>query len=255
MTCLNPVRAYFGPGAVGWHETPSTPDSGYLPCNRCAGCRARQAMDWATRCWCESRLHDQNAFVTLTYRDAPPEIVRRDLTLFFKRLRSSGVKFRYFASAERGALYGRPHFHVLFFGVDFLTLKDRKALDAAWPHGFIDVGDVSTASVNYVAGYTAKKLADDTADGWITMSRAPGIGYDWLRLHRFDLERTGTVVIEGKEYPIPDFFLERSASLFRHVKKDRASYAVANQKSDTALRARAVKLEQKRREKVLGGRT
>ena len=68
--CVNPIPAWFTPGGASFWPIAGS-EEGSLPCGKCLGCRSRQAMDWSTRIWCESRLHEQNAFLTLTYANAP----------------------------------------------------------------------------------------------------------------------------------------------------------------------------------------
>lgn len=255
--CVNPARAWFTQtGAFFWPVTGS--EEGSLPCGKCIGCRSRQAMDWATRCWCEARLHDQNSFVTLTYAVEPVdgEAAVHDWKNFAKALRRRIGKFRYFAVTERGTLHGRLHHHALIFGHDFLEPAKSEFLRLAWATqagaGFVDVARCETASINYVAGYTAKKLAEATADDLrMRASLSPPIGYDWLRLHHEDVERVGGVVIEGKLRPVPVMFFERNKHGLRHVKADKKSWAMAHARSELALRARKLQMTIKQREKNL----
>ena len=71
----------------------------------------------------EASTHDHNCFLTLTYDEANlprhGQLLKRDLQLFFKRLRKLMGPFRYVACGEYGDLRRRPHFHVALFGVDF----------------------------------------------------------------------------------------------------------------------------------------
>lgn len=255
MTCVNPAKAWFtSTGAFFWPVKGS--EEGFLPCGKCIGCRSRQAMDWATRCWCEARLHEQNAFITLTYETEPSgdyDAVE-DWKKFAKALRRRIGKFRYFAVTERGSLHGRLHHHALIFGHDFLEPGKAAFLRAAWETqagaGFSDIAACEDASINYVAGYTAKKLHSSTADDLrMRASLAPPIGYDWLRLFHDDVERTGGIVIAGKLRPIPDMFFQRDKHGLRHVKADKKAYAVSNTRSATALRARKLQMLIKQREK------
>lgn len=92
-----------------------------VPCGKCIGCKSDKAMMWSIRCYHEASLHERNAFVTLTYEDAPPALVKEDLQKFFKRARHS-FDFRYFACGEYGEATHRPHYHALIFGQDFWTM-------------------------------------------------------------------------------------------------------------------------------------
>lgn len=95
-----------------------------VKCAKCIGCRQDHARDWALRCEHELRDHDKSCFLTLTYDEKHlPEdrsVDVRHLQLFFKRLRKKyGEGIRYIASGEYGDKRGRPHYHVLLFGLDF----------------------------------------------------------------------------------------------------------------------------------------
>lgn len=201
-----------------------------LPCGKCVGCAADRSLVWAVRMHHESTQHERNSFVTLTYgATCPDSICRRDLQLFFKRLRRN-YKVRYFACGEYGTLNHRPHYHAVIFGEDFLggafkindQLHGNPYFDRAWPHGFSSIGSVSMASCMYVAGYVNKKLAD--RDTFNLMSRRPGIGHTWLEKYSDDIRRTETVAINGQEFPIPKKYLEWKQQDFSQLIKDRKAY-------------------------------
>lgn len=123
-------------------------------------------------------MHRHSVFVTLTYKDAPDEVSKRDLQLFFKRLRARlGVGFRYFAVGEYGGRGGRPHYHVALFGVSFAEADD---IGESWDRGFVQVGELNARSAHYIAGYVQKKLMNAVPEGklpeFALMSLKPGIG-------------------------------------------------------------------------------
>ena len=109
-----------------------------LPCGRCIGCRLEHSRKWALRCVHEASLYDKNCFITLTYDDEhlpkDSSLVKRDLQLFFKRLRKRypGHLIRYFAAGEYGDNTARPHYHAILFNFcpeDFKPGKDMLKLD------------------------------------------------------------------------------------------------------------------------------
>lgn len=181
------------------------------------------------RMYHESTLHKHSCFATLTYKNPPMSINKRDLQLFFKRLRRL-VKVRYFACGEYGTKTRRPHYHAIIFGADFLggsyevneTLHAHPYVDRAWGQGFVSLGAVTMESCAYVAGYVNKKIGD--ADTFNIMSRRPGIGRGWLEKYRDDIVRTGTISIGGRELPIPKKYLEWYEDDFEEIKKERRSY-------------------------------
>ena len=90
-------------------------------CRKCLECRQKRANEWAVRCMAEAHNYEHNAFITLTYEKNPITLQKRDLQLFFKRLRKAllGVKIKYFAVGEYGTQRWRPHYHAIIFGYDF----------------------------------------------------------------------------------------------------------------------------------------
>lgn len=130
----------------------------------------------------ESYDHGDTCFVTLTYLDDPWSLVPRDLVLFLKRLRKAiGRPIRYFACGEYGDKSGRPHFHVVLYGVSQL---ERETVYKSWGHGFVDVGELNPRSAAYVCGYLCKKGMRRWGSGalqgrhpeFVRMSLKPGIG-------------------------------------------------------------------------------
>lgn len=101
----------------------------------------------------------------------------RDLQLFMKRLRKhrgKGIKF--FACGEYGETFGRPHYHLILFGVDFpdkqfySRSKNGDALYVSeevkryWRFGSNRIGSVTFDSCAYVARYITKKVNGDRAE-------------------------------------------------------------------------------------------
>lgn len=156
-----------------------------LPCGQCIGCRKEKARQWAVRIMHEAQMHPSSCFVTLTYDDEhrrdDHELSKRDLQLFWKRLRKQlGVRIKYFACGEYGERSGREHYHAIIFGTAFEG--DRKlwrkkhgkreplwsspTLSKAWKNGLALFGEVTFASAGYVAAYTLKKQTGPESE-WI----------------------------------------------------------------------------------------
>lgn len=133
---------------------------------------------WTARILLEAHSHHENAFVTLTYEDAPPELVPRDMQLFMKKLRKAhSSPLRYFGVGEYGERLGRPHYHLAVFGLSVLSVS---LVNDAWGLGFVSVGDLNQKSAQYIAGYTTKKLTTRITDGrhpeFARMSKGLGKG-------------------------------------------------------------------------------
>lgn len=100
------------------------PGSIKIPCGQCAGCRMQKTREWADRMILELDHSKKAVFLTLTYNDdhlpvkcqvttgqMEMTLQKRDLTLFFKRLRKffKGKELRYYAVGEYGSHTLRPH--------------------------------------------------------------------------------------------------------------------------------------------------
>lgn len=231
------------------------PGSEYLlPCGQCSGCREDYARTWSNRLVLESKYHRCSSFITCTY-DTPhlPQggvLVLRHIQLFMKRVRKHyaalfpELKISFYCAAEYGdhpepgERFGRPHYHLILFGVNFI--EDRKpfgknkqgdqlyiseTLSKLWGMGICKIGDVTAESCKYVAGYVNKKLngpkgfehynlidheTGEVLRSWprefATMSRRPAIGVRYFRDHGASVYRRGSIIIGGKQCAIPKSF-------------------------------------------------
>lgn len=190
----------------------------------------------------EASCHDNNAFITLTYRteNLPSDgsLSKRALQLFFKRLRFDiePETVRYYACGEYGDHNLRPHYHAILFGYQFADLKPwRKTpngdvlyrsdhLERLWPWGHCEVGHVTHQSCGYVARYALKKITGVSAVAHYTrphpatgelfevipefalMSRRPGIGGEWFAKYASDCFPRDFVTVDGSKLPVPRYY-------------------------------------------------
>ena len=193
-----------------------------IPCGQCIGCRLDYSKQWANRCMLELEYHEKAYFATMTY--APEEMPisyyakndngeaqatgtldKRDLQLFFKRLRKKQEEqIRYYAVGEYGTEFERPHYHAIIYGLDLpdLTFHHKgkngfpyyksQIFENAWKKGICDLTTVSWDTCAYVARYMTKKLKGNEGKKYeITnieppfslMSRKPGIARQWFDDH------------------------------------------------------------------------
>lgn len=214
----------------------------------------------------EARYHKHNVFVTLTYDDGhlPPggELVPAHLSKFFKDVRNAlagrrdhggalvGHRLRYLACGEYGDRTGRPHYHVLAFGLGIrdLTRWDDKtwasaALDGIWEKGRTNIGEVTPASAAYVAQYTLKKVTGSVycdADGvvkpapFMRVSTRPGLGTAFLRELRTDLRHGVCRDTNGDAKPIPRFYRKKLQqhylTLAAEIEDRQETYRAKNEK-------------------------
>lgn len=178
MPCYHPIPAYQNEARIQLHkEIPDSTRLG-LPCGSCIGCRATRAQHWALRCQMEAQQHEHTSVTTLTYNDdtVPPTLSKRHFQLWLKRLRKEhSNKLRYYACGEYGEQYGRPHYHAILFGVS----SDTSSIDNAWQLGLTHTDNVSIAAINYVCGYTTKKLGWPKADKEERLDTETGEIYTW----------------------------------------------------------------------------
>ncbi len=242
MPCYSPLRAYRSQGGKivfnrsdGWTDRPVD-----LACGQCVGCRIERSRQWAVRCVHESQLHDRNSFVTLTYNQENLPVdggLHMDhWQKFAKRLRKKIGSFRFFMCGEYGDENKRPHYHALFFGIDFsgdrsLWKRDRgnnlyksPLLEKTWGKGYCSVGDLTYQSAAYVSRYILKKINGaqaeqhyqrvDTDTGevhqvrpeFVSMSRKPGIASKWFDKYQSDVYPHDEIILEGSRFRPPRYY-------------------------------------------------
>lgn len=220
----------------GYRDMPVT-----LPCGSCIGCRLERSRQWAIRCLNEASLHSENSFITLTYSEENlpkyGSLQKEDFQKFMKRLRFeyADKKIRYFHCGEYGENTYRPHYHACIFGHDFSdkqlwkTVRGNKyfrsdTLERLWPMGQSTIGEVTFESAAYVARYITKKITGPLAEmyytqeneltgdieqklpEYVTMSRRPGIGKNWLEKYSKDIFPDDFIIVRGKKMRPPKYY-------------------------------------------------
>lgn len=273
MPCYTPLEGFRKRGGgITW-----SPRDGYtdlvvqVPCGQCVGCRLERSRQWATRIMHETKMHDDSAFVTLTYSDEhlPKDLSLRksDFQKFIKRLRHTvDNKVSYFHCGEYGETNGRPHYHAILFGIRFrdMVLHSRngrgdrvytsQTLEDVWQLGFATVGEVTFESAAYVARYCLKKVTGDLAaehyrrvspDGevyylepeYATMSLKPGIGLKWFESFSKEVEERDGVVVDGALRKAPRYYDKlRGKEAMKVVKRKRKFAALEHAADQTPER-------------------
>jgi len=206
-----------------------------VPCGKCSFCAATRRSDWATRIDYEARLHLVKKFITLTYANpylhwahGNPQLDKPDLQKWFKRVRKTGAKIRYYAVGEYGSKTFRPHYHVLLFGA-----VSEKVIRESWPYGQVHIGSVTEASVMYCLGYIINgkgwKMRTKRERPFSLMSRRPGLGANYLTpamisWHRSD--RKNYAILDGKQRHLPRYY---KTQIFSKI--DLVRIAVRDQKN------------------------
>lgn len=254
-----------------------------IRCGKCIGCRLEDSRQWAVRIMHEASLHEQNSFVTLTYKDNPIDLRYPDFKAFMRRVVYARGYARFFCAGEYGEDRGRPHFHAVLFGVGFhdgVSLGKSESgfrvygsddLSRMWPHGHSSFGSVTFESAAYVARYVTKKVDGvRLVTGWhpymrvgpdgyemevrpefARMSLRPGIGARWLEKFWTDVFPASKVVSRGFVANAPRYyrkkFSERCPELARAQSFNQQEEALIRSAEDGPSRVAAKEVVQRAR--------
>lgn len=165
---------------------------------------------------------------------------------------------RFFHCGEYGSHSLRPHHHACIFNFDFIdkilwSIRDgvklyrSASLEKLWPYGYCTIGNVTFESAAYVARYTTKKMYGEPAvehyrdidyetgeilrtriPEYVTMSRRPGIGANWIKKYKDEVYSKDFLTIAGRKFRPPkyyDAFLEKlQLEMLEQTKKRRQAY-------------------------------
>lgn len=257
--CQKPLCRYECKRFTDWFENSDLKhdhvvEFAVIPCSQCIGCRIQSSRDWANRMMLELQTTEgQSWFVTLTYDDdhvPVNELVdpitgeysevmtlcKEDLQKLNKKIRNHFGSMRFFACGEYGDKKHRPHYHIIYFG---LNLDESKLipwqmkmfnkvpywvyrcpeLEEIWQKGNVIVGHVNWHTCAYTGRYVTKKLKGKAKleyeklgiePVFALMSRKPGIGKSYLRDNAEKINTTYIIrlVTDGKqmEFDPPRYF-------------------------------------------------
>lgn len=125
-------------------------------CGKCVNCLKQKRREWLLRLHYHNLVQENpNYFLTFTYEIEPRNgVKKKDIQDFMKRLRhTTKQKISYFLCSEYGDDGGRAHYHMILFNYD----QDPDLIVKCWHNGFVVVGDVNDASINYCAKYFVNK--------------------------------------------------------------------------------------------------
>lgn len=190
-----------------------------VPCGKCPVCAKRRISAWSFRLMQEDKVSSCSHFITLTYdtkhmpitRNGFMSINKRDVQLFFKRLRKANLaKLKYYAVGEYGGKTMRAHYHAIIFNADVSTIQK------AWNLGHVHYGQVTGASVGYTLKYMSKGRRiplhrnDDRCPEFGLMSKGLGVSYltcNMVQWHRNVIsERMYCNLEDGKKIAMPRYF-------------------------------------------------
>lgn len=279
MSCLYPKIAYLDtrvtprkvlfkpkPTWLAFDSLPEGVVSFTVPCGKCFGCLKQRAFEITVRAVAESRMHFASSFITLTVDDEhlqevfPRGLHHRPWQLFAKKLRNKIGPFSFLMCGEYGSRTMRPHYHAVIFGhlfQDPFCLPDgsvcpSRLLHDAWSYGHVQVSDINTQRIAYVAGYTCKDyalgrdkrfwIARGLGLPYVKWSRRPALGLRWLTSFQSDLVKDNVLefILDGRPCKISGrYFLERlrlhSPELYDTIKSQRLESLAALRVDSTVI--------------------
>lgn len=217
-----------------------------VPCGNCYACLSNKRADWSFRL-SQEHLSSHNAyFITLTYDEDhlvlnhqyQPTLVKRDVQLFLKRLRKKvdtgkynvtpmekqwlkTSKIRYYVTGEYGEKTNRPHYHMLLFNVPRQVVEQ---LPQVWGLGNIQIGDVTPASIHYVAKYVINRYDQSwqVVPPFAMMSQ--GIGKQYVKrtasYHKKKIPVPFLISDSGHKQRIPRYIKEK---IFSDAEKEKVN--------------------------------
>ena len=195
-----------------------------IPCNTCKVCKMNLQTYYSNRIYCAYKSHDVSAFVTFTYDDSHlpfndgyinPTLRRLDSHRYIDKIKHqlNSISFEYFLCGEYGDKLGRPHYHALFFGLDYQA--HEKFFQDSWKLGSVKVLPVTPQSFRYVTKYVSKNtyaLESNYSDygqekPFFMFSR--GLGVKQYLLHRDEIEQNGYFVLDSKKIYINRYYFNK----------------------------------------------
>lgn len=140
------------------------------------------------------------------------------------------MKLRYLACGEYGETYGRPHYHAVFFGQDFLVNTDQVGpnrwksgwLEDIWQKGMVEVSTLTPELCFYTAGYVEKKAGDEDTFS----SKSKNLGKRYAEEFASEIVANGGIVINGRPSGVPRIFFEWFPEKYAPLKRERTQYAI-----------------------------
>lgn len=244
MACSNPLPLYKNERLSQYTDLYHRYFDTYIPCGRCLNCRVDKINQYTHRCESELIKRRSGAFVTFTYDDyhiqpllrkdsknnTVATLSRSDCKHFLDRLNKIIHKqqnnilcqhdYKYIIAGEygdHGKIFNRPHFHALFFGLDYAFCK--KLFAQAWQgRGSIKVLPIMSGAPRYLLDYiTTLEYGEIRKIKYENNNIEPpfqthslGLGSD-LYYKQLDYIKTHNNCYKwhGKDVPIPPYWRDK----------------------------------------------
>lgn len=230
MQCISPMSIQRPNGS-------GSRDRLTVPCGKCPSCLQNKRTGWAFRLSQELKEAKSAKFITLTYdeKNNSGSLSKIDVQLFLKRFRAvckkvdQSYNLRYYLTGEYGSNTFRPHYHALIFNIpENDEIKLYEMINKSWQKGSSYIGQVTPASIMYVAKYLLKGSVtpDGCEEPFSLMSRKPGIGFQYVeRMSDWHAEEQRTFVQSGSiKQSMPRYYKDKIFS-----KSDKEEISIKNQ--------------------------
>lgn len=237
MQCIRPIKASFNnEGDLVFNTRLASKElvPFAFPCRKCLPCRLNIAREKAIRCWHESKMYEENIFLTLTYDEEhleSPKLIYKHWQKFIQDLRDFESKdlperktIPYIVTGEYGEENKRPHWHAILFNYQPSDAKHERDTENGekvyssriitniWNNGKSEFGSVTLDSAGYVARYAAKKLVHgkDQDHDFHPIHRTSSkyaIGKSWIEKNYRHTFSNGFIVLpNGSQCKIPRYY-------------------------------------------------
>lgn len=196
-----------------------------IPCGKCMCCRIDIQKKLVDRMFCAYYSHPTSAFVTFTYDDKHlfypfegslnPSLSKDDVHLYLDNIRHrlKNTDFEYFICGEYGDSFGRPHYHALFFGLDYQLYKNF--FENSWKKGSVKVLPCDSKCFRYVSKYVTKDgFYNDSqyfdyglTPPFHTYSR--GLGVSQFISHQDEICKNGFFVLNSRKIFVNKYYFNK----------------------------------------------
>lgn len=195
-----------------------------IPCGSCFCCRLDLQKSLCDRMFCAFHSHECSAFVTFTYDDdhltfkegyINATLVKDDVHKYLDKIKHylKNVDFEYFLCGEYGDKFNRPHYHALFFGLDYQYHK--KYFMDSWKLGSVKVLPCIPKSFKYVSKYVVKSTYYDNQHyydlGMIPPFRkmSRGLGSRVYNQYSNDIFTKGYFIFKSRKIIVNRYYFNR----------------------------------------------
>lgn len=203
-----------------------------VPCGHCASCRADNVTLWTNRIQSELTKY-RSSFVTFTYDELHlpfskvdslfPTLNKVQFQNFQDSLRHIVKKlpvmptnctknYKYLAVGEYGDSFKRPHYHVLYMGLDFADFS--RFFEHYWHYGSVKSLPCNLGTILYTLDYMNKSingpLAEEKFDNFGIerpfLNVSKGVGFDFFLNHSEEINNTGFIQCGSRVCSVPHYF-------------------------------------------------